>query len=87
VTAIKPWSPTKEEIIQRILTKRKNLASLGLASTGLTGSFARGEQTRSSDIDILVEFEPEKHTFNHFMEPPFQKHEICLVGQTPCKTR
>jgi len=63
--------PTKEETIQRILTKRANITSLCVESIGLFGSFARGEQTPYSDIDILVEFEPEKHTFDHFMETPF----------------
>jgi predicted nucleotidyltransferase len=43
--------PTKEEIMQHILTQRENIASLGVVRIGLFGSFARGEQTSSSDID------------------------------------
>lgn len=68
--------PTKEEIIQRILTQREKLASLGVANIGLFGSFARGEQTHSSDIDILIEFEPEKHTFDNFMEIAFLLEDL-----------
>jgi predicted nucleotidyltransferase len=30
-----------------------------------------GEQTPDSDMDILVEFTPEKHTFDNFMELAF----------------
>jgi len=30
-----------------------------IAKLGLIGSFARGEQTEDSDIDLLVEFEPD----------------------------
>jgi len=40
---------------------------------GLFGSFARGEQTESSDIDVLVEFE--KPTFRNFMDLSFSKDE------------
>ncbi len=45
--------------IQDIL--RKNKASLhlqyGVSRVGLFGSLVRGEATRSSDVDILVEFD------------------------------
>jgi predicted nucleotidyltransferase len=49
---------------------------LGVASIGLFGSFVRGNQTSLSDIDILVEFTPEKHTFDNFMEVSFLLEEI-----------
>lgn len=62
---------TKENLIERILELRERLASLGVTSIGLFGSFVRGEQTASSDIDILVEFAPEKHTFDNFMDVSF----------------
>ena len=59
---------TKDAIVQRILEAREQLALLGVRSVGLFGSFVRGEQTSLSDVDILVEFMPEKHTFDNFME-------------------
>ena len=62
---------TKEYVFQRIIEGRKQLALLGVKNIGLFGSFVRGDQTRSSDIDILVEFIPEKHTFDNFMEVAF----------------
>jgi len=34
---------------------------------GVFGSFARNEQTRSSDVDVLVEFADGKATFDNFM--------------------
>ena len=42
----------------------------------LFGSFVRGEHTASSDIDLLVEFAPEKHTFDNFMDVSFLLEEI-----------
>jgi hypothetical protein len=66
---------TKEDLIKRILKQRERLLFYGVSSIGLFGSFARGEQTDSSDIDILVEFTPEKHTFDNFMEVSFLLEE------------
>ncbi len=41
---------------------------------GLFGSFARGEQKESSDIDILVEFY--KPTFRNFMDLSFYLEDL-----------
>ena len=67
---------SKEEIIHRILIERKQLISFGISNIGLFGSFVRGEQTSSSDVDILVEFVPEAHTFDNFMEVTFFLEEL-----------
>jgi len=66
---------TKDDLIKRILEQREQLSSLGVKSIGLFGSFVRGDQTSSSDIDILVEFTPEKHTFDNFMDVSFLLEE------------
>lgn len=39
----------------------------GVKRIGVFGSFARNEQTRSSDVDVLVEFADGKATFDNFM--------------------
>ena len=67
---------TKDAIVQRILEARERLALLGVRSIGLFGSLVRGEQTSSSDVDMLVEFMPEKHTFDNFMEVAFLLEEL-----------
>ncbi len=67
---------TREDLIKRILEQRERLSSLGVTSIGLFGSFVRGEQTASSDIDLLVEFTPENHTFDNFMDVSFLLEEI-----------
>ena len=38
------------------------LRSLGVRRLGLFGSFVRGEQRVDSDVDFLVEFEPDQKT-------------------------
>lgn len=62
---------TKDAVLRRILKERERFALLGVRSIGLFGSFVRGEQTPASDVDVLVEFIPEKHTFDNFMEVAF----------------
>ena len=66
----------KDLIFKLILDEKKQLAFYGVKNIGLFGSFVRGDQTPSSDIDILVEFTPEKHTFDNFMEVAFLLEEI-----------
>ena len=67
---------TKDDIVKRILEERERLASLGVVSIGLFGSFVPGEHTSFSDVDILVEFAPEKHTFDNFMEISFLLEDL-----------
>ena len=66
----------KDDIMQRILAEQERFALLGVRNIGLFGSFVRGEETPLSDIDILVEFMPEKHTFDNFMEVAFFLEEL-----------
>ena len=61
----------KDEIVARLSSVGEELAALGVAEIGLFGSFAAMRQTASSDIDFIVEFAPEKHTFDNFMELSF----------------
>jgi hypothetical protein len=67
---------TKDDIINRILEERERFSMFGVMSIGLFGSFVRGDHTASSDVDILVEFSPEKHTFDNFMEVSFLLEEL-----------
>lgn len=67
---------TKDDIVKRILEERKRLVFFGVVSVGLFGSFVRGDQNSLSDVDILVEFTPEKHTFDNFMEISFFLEEL-----------
>ncbi|MDZ7289783.1 MAG: nucleotidyltransferase domain-containing protein [candidate division KSB1 bacterium] len=49
-----------DEVIEFLRNHRQTLKSdFRIVKLGLIGSFARGEQTEDSDIDLLVEFEPD----------------------------
>ena len=67
---------TKQEIFNMLYQSRSQLRKLGVKRIGLFGSFLRGEQRNSSDIDLLVEFEPQKKTFDNFMELSFFLEDI-----------
>ncbi|NLD35266.1 MAG: nucleotidyltransferase family protein [Desulfatiglans sp.] len=66
----------KEELIKRIIEQQEQFAFYGVTNIGLLRSFVRGEQTTLSDIDILIEFAPEKHTFDNFMDVSFLLEDI-----------
>jgi predicted nucleotidyltransferase len=67
---------TKEKIFDIICKSRAELSSLGVRSIGLFGSYARGKAKAQSDVDILVEFDPEKKTFDNFMDACFLLEDL-----------
>jgi hypothetical protein len=48
------------------------LRQLGARRVGVFGSFARGEARVDSDVDVYVEFEEDKRTYDNF----FALHEL-----------
>lgn len=62
---------TKEGIFKRIEENERRIKGYGVKRLGLFGSYVRNEQKRKSDIDILVEFEKEKITFDNYMHLKF----------------
>jgi predicted nucleotidyltransferase len=58
---------SKDEILSLIRNHKSELAGYGIRGIGLFGSYLRNEQTDFSDIDILIDFEPEKESFDNYM--------------------
>ncbi len=58
---------SREYILSVLKAKRADLSAKGIREVGLFGSYARNEQTEQSDIDILIDFEPDKETFDNYM--------------------
>jgi hypothetical protein len=58
---------TSESILKTIRSKKSEFKKFGIKKIGLFGSYVRGEQTEDSDIDILIDFEPEKESFDNLM--------------------
>jgi len=62
---------TKNDITSLILANKIQIQQFGAKSIGLFGSFASNKQNAKSDIDLIVEFEKEKKTFNNFIKLTF----------------
>jgi len=58
---------TKENILKKLKSNKLKLSKFGIRSVGLFGSYSRDEQSNESDIDLLIDFEPEKENFDNFM--------------------
>ena len=65
-----------DEVINSIQRSGARLISLGVKTIGLFGSFARGEASPESDIDILVEFDSGKRTYDNFIDTCFLLEEL-----------
>lgn len=58
---------TKANILRSLKLNKSKLAEFGIKNFGLFGSYVREEQTGFSDIDLLIDFEPEKENFDNLM--------------------
>jgi predicted nucleotidyltransferase len=58
---------TKKNILKTLKSNRLKLSKFGIQNVGLFGSYLRNEQSSESDIDLLIDFEPEKENFDNFM--------------------
>ena len=48
----------------------------GVERLGIFGSYARGDETRTSDVDVLVEFAPGQATFDNFMQLAYDLEDL-----------
>jgi predicted nucleotidyltransferase len=62
---------TYETILKKIKENKEPIKELGVKKIGLFGSYVRSEQQKKSDIDILVEFEKGRKTFDNYMDLKF----------------
>ena len=67
---------TKRDVLNTLRQNSARLQALGVKRLGLFGSFVREEQRSASDIDLLVEFQPGKKTFDNFMELAFLLEDL-----------
>jgi predicted nucleotidyltransferase len=67
---------TSSEIMTKIKDNLGRIRGYGTRRIGVFGSGIRDELTPKSDIDILVEFEEGKKTFDNYMDLLFFLEEI-----------
>lgn len=59
----------QDEIFRKLVENETALKKFGVKRIGIFGSFARGEESESSDLDFIVELERE--TFDDYMDLKF----------------
>jgi len=64
--------------IQVILQERKNYLAekFGVIEIAIFGSYARGEQGKDSDVDLIVDFKEGWKTFDNYMNLKFYLEEL-----------
>jgi predicted nucleotidyltransferase len=62
---------TDKTILTDIEENIDTIKKYGIKKIGLFGSYIRGEQKPTSDIDILVEFEKGRTSFDNYMDLKF----------------
>jgi uncharacterized protein len=58
--------------LAKIQQHAAEVRSLGARRVGVFGSFARGDASEDSDVDVYVEFEEDKRNYDNF----FALHEL-----------
>lgn len=66
-----PGTINKASLLEKLRLHGMEIKAYGVKSLGLFGSFVRNTPTEKSDIDLLVDFEPGKKTFDNFMDLSF----------------
>ena len=67
---------TRALVESRLAERRDEIQALGVRRIALFGSVVRGEARPDSDVDFLVEFDPERKTFRNFMALAFLLEDL-----------
>jgi uncharacterized protein len=67
---------TKTDVLALVVEHQQQFKRFGVKRLGVFGSFVRDEQRTTSDVDVLVEFEPGRKTFDNFMHLAFYLEDL-----------
>lgn len=76
---------SKDFILTTLKLNKTKFEKLGVKDIGLFGSYLRNDQSVNSDIDILLDFMPDKETFDNYMkacdlfEELFDKEKVEVI--------
>lgn len=59
---------SKDSVLKVLENNKLKMNQFGVKRIGIFGSYARGEQTDNSDIDLLVEFEQGKKSYRNLLK-------------------
>lgn len=61
-------SESRSDVFEVLRENGSRLRSVGVEKVGVFGSFSRGEQDSSSDVDLLLVFRKGEKSFRNFMD-------------------
>jgi uncharacterized protein len=67
---------SKKEILDSLNESQDIISAFGVKSIGLFGSFVKDSASETSDVDLLVDFNPNKKSFDNFMDLAFHLEEL-----------
>jgi uncharacterized protein len=68
-SAVSATVPIRDAVLAVLRSNRGRLATMyGVRDLQLFGSVARGEATETSDVDLIVEFDPDRITLPTFLD-------------------
>lgn len=67
---------SKKEILDSLNESQDIISAFGVKSIGLFGSFVKDSASDNSDVDLLVDFNPNKKSFDNFMDLAFYLEEL-----------
>lgn len=67
---------SKQDLLDTLFLHSVAIKAFGVNHLGIFGSFCKGTHTESSDVDLLVDFDPTKKSFDNFMDLSFFLEEI-----------
>jgi len=77
----------KTEILNKLRISKAELNKFGVIRIGLFGSVKREETNQESDVDILIDFNPEQETYENyintctFLESIFEGSKLDIVTE------
>lgn len=66
----------KKGLLSILALHRSDIKNFGVKDLGLFGSFVRNEQKEESDIDFLVDFEPEQYKYRNFINLAYYLEDL-----------
>jgi len=67
---------TKTDLFEQLISHRQELRDFGVKELGVFGSFLTTKVRVDSDVDLLVEFEPDQKSFDNFMDLSFYLEKL-----------
>jgi predicted nucleotidyltransferase len=67
---------TKQDLLDTLFQHSVSIKAYGVNSLGVFGSFSKGTNTDQSDVDLFIDFDPAKKSFDNFMDLSFFLEDI-----------